>query len=83
MTRLAVQILWPAFLMAGVFEVLLFAVVDPSDLHWFGGPPMDWPREAVYTVTFILCWLCTSTASALTVLLTGGLRHLERQSDRF
>lgn len=83
MTRLAVQILWPAFLMAGVFEILLFAVVDPSDLHWFGGPPIDWPREAVYSVTFVLCWMCTATASALTVLLLGGMRQLVRGSDPF
>ena len=70
MTRLAVQILWPAFLMAGVLEMLLFAVVDPAHLQWFGGPVVDWPRQAVYTVTFLMCWATTSTASALTVLLT-------------
>jgi len=35
--RLAMTILWPAFLMAGVLEVLVFAVVDPGELHWFGG----------------------------------------------
>lgn len=78
MSRLAVQILWPAFLMAGVFEMLLFAVVDPEHLQWFGGPAVDWSREAVYTVTFLMCWATTSTASALTVLLTRGeARHGE------
>ena len=40
----ALQILWPAFLMAGVLEMLVFAVVDPAELHWFGGPAIGWPR---------------------------------------
>jgi hypothetical protein len=65
----ALQILWPAFLMAGVLEMLLFAVVDPGDLQWFGGPPIDWPRQAIYTVTFMIFWAVMSTSGALTVLL--------------
>ena len=69
--RRSLQILWPAFLMAGVMEMLLFAVVDPSDLQWFGTTPIDWSRQAVYTVTFGLCWAVTATSGALTVLLIG------------
>ncbi len=30
--------LWPAFLVAGVIEMLVFAMVDPKHLHWFGQP---------------------------------------------
>lgn len=71
MIRLGLQILWPAFLMAGVLEMLIFAVVDPADLQWFGGPPIEWPRQAIYTVTFLLCWMVTATSSALTALLLG------------
>jgi len=43
MKRQALIILWPAFLVAGVLETLTFAVVDPADLRWFGGPQIDWP----------------------------------------
>lgn len=82
MTRLAVQILWPAFLMAGVFEMMLFAVIDPGQLHWFGGAPIDWPRQAIYTVTFVLCWGTSAIASALTVLLMRGASHVN-QGDPF
>lgn len=78
MTRLAVQILWPAFLMAGVFEMLLFAVIDPGQLHWFGGAQIEWPRQAIYSVTFILCWGTMSTASALTVLLTRNAAQVNQ-----
>ena len=27
---------WPAFLVAGLLEMLVFAMVDPQDLHPFG-----------------------------------------------
>jgi hypothetical protein len=67
--RRALTILWPAFLMAGVLEMLVFAVVDPGSLTWFGSVPIDWPRQAVYTVTFLIFWFIIATAGALTALL--------------
>lgn len=48
-------IAWPAFLLAAVLEMLVFAMVDPGDLHWFG-QPLDWSRQAVYTVAFFVFW---------------------------
>ena len=35
-------ILWPAFLMAGVIEMLVFAMVDPGDLHWIARAYTRW-----------------------------------------
>lgn len=69
MTRLALQVLWPAFLMAGVLEMLVFAVVDPGDLHRFGGASIQWPRQAVYTITFMMFWAVVSVAAAVTAML--------------
>ena len=69
MKRLAMTILWPAFLMAGGLEALVFAVVDPSELHWFGGPSIEWPTQAVYSVTFLIFWGAMVTAGALSALL--------------
>ena len=66
----ALQILWPAFLAAGVLEMMTFAVIDPGDLHWFGGPPIEWSAKAVYTVTFLIYWAVISTAGAMTSLLS-------------
>ena len=43
MLRTALQILWPAFVAAGVLELLVFAHVDPADVRWFGGPLIGWP----------------------------------------
>ena len=57
MRQLVMTILWPAFLMAGVLEALVFVVVDPTDLRWFGGEAVGLSVEAVYTVTFLIIWL--------------------------
>lgn len=62
-------ILWPAFLMAGVLEMLVFAVVDPDALRWFGGALIGWTRLSVYSFTFLLFWGAVATAGALTRLL--------------
>lgn len=61
-------IAWPAFLVAGVLEVLVFAMVDPQDLQWFG-QPLDLSRQAVYTVAFFVFWGITMVSSTLTTLL--------------
>ena len=68
-TRRALLILWPAFLMAGVLEALVFVVVDPESFRWFGGPALDWPVMAVYSVTFLIFWGVIAVAGALTQLL--------------
>ena len=65
----ASRILWPAFIAAGVLEMLVFALIDPADLHWFGGAPIEWSAQAVYTVGFLLFWAIISMATAMTSLL--------------
>jgi hypothetical protein len=62
-------IAWPSFLLAGVLELLVFAVVDPESLNWFG-QPFDISRQAIYTLGFFVFWLSISIASALTMLLS-------------
>ncbi|MEJ6005282.1 hypothetical protein WG899_06975 [Paucibacter sp. AS339] len=69
LSRMAMAVIWPSFLMAGVVEALVFAVVDPSDLTWFGGAPMDLPRQAIYTLSFLLFWLVIGLSSSLSLLL--------------
>ena len=74
----AARILWPAFLMAGMLELAVFAVVDPADLHWFGGgPQLGWSNSAVYSVTFLLFWAAVATAGALTALLDADPAALD------
>jgi hypothetical protein len=63
------SIVWPAFLMAGLLEVLVFAMVDPQDFHWFGHA-LAWPPQAIYTVVFFMFWATTLVACALTAVLS-------------
>ena len=65
----ALLILWPAFVMAGVLEALVFVVVDPLSLHWFGADALGWSASAVYSVTFLIFWGVIATSGAITQLL--------------
>ena len=62
-------IAWPAFLVAAVLEMIVFAMVDPGDLHWFGNP-LGLSRQAIYTLAFFVFWGITMASSALTTLLS-------------
>ena len=62
-------IAWPAFLVAAVLEMLVFALVDPSELHW-SGHALEWSRQTVYTVSFFVFWVGAMASSALTTLLS-------------
>jgi hypothetical protein len=62
-------IAWPAFLVAGVLEVLVFAMVDPQDVHWFGHS-LEFSRQGVYTAAFFVFWAITMLSNGLTTLLS-------------
>lgn len=66
-------IVWPSFLAACLLEVLVFAIVDPAELHWPGhlGTPST---RGIYTVTFFAFWLVCGLCSRLVLWLA--------QSDR-
>ena len=75
----ALLVLWPAFIAAGVLEMLVFALIDPADLHWFGGAAITWSAQAVYTVGFLLFWAIISMATAMTSLLLRAPVELNAQ----
>jgi hypothetical protein len=62
-------IAWPAFLVAGLLEILVFGLVDPQDLHWFGHP-LALSRQGVYTLSFFAFWALAMLSSGLTTLLS-------------
>ena len=64
-------IAWPAFLVAGVAEVIFFTLVDPLDLHFFGRV-IEVSREVAYTVGFFGFWGLALASSALTLFLAQG-----------
>jgi hypothetical protein len=67
-SRQLIGILWPSFLLACAIETLVFALVDPSDLHW-GSEALRMSRQGVYTVAFFLFWAMAAASSALTAML--------------
>lgn len=68
------QVLWPAFLMAGVTEVLVFSVLDPSLLS-FG----TWHPEptTVYSLAFFAFWVLM----ALTAGVSQWMQASEQEAE--
>ncbi len=81
MKRRALRILWPAFLAAGVLEMLVFAVMDPAQLRWFGGPLIGWSPVAIYSATFLMFWGTIATAGAVMELLSLGADEINASSS--
>ncbi|MGE4241186.1 hypothetical protein [Ramlibacter sp.] len=68
MGRLAMSVLWPAFLCACALEFVVFAQVDPAELNW-GLPALHLSRQAVYTVAFFVFWAISAVGCALSASL--------------
>lgn len=69
--RSAMAVAWSSFLSAGVLEALVFAVVDPHELRWFGAAPVDLSAQAIYTVSFLIFWGVIALAASLALLLVN------------
>ncbi len=67
--KMLMRVVWPGFLAACVLEAAVFAVVDPHELSW-GGGPLGWSRQAVYTASFFLFWGVAIGSSLLSLLLS-------------
>jgi len=72
-------IIWPAFLVAGVIELVVFGMFDPDDMQWFGRQ-MPLSRQGVYTVSFFVFWALTNVSSSQTLLLANSLNGTEAES---
>ena len=67
--RYWVLVIWPAFLAACLLEALVFAMVDPGELH-LPGYFFQATRQGVYTLAFFAFWLITMACSALVLWLS-------------
>lgn len=61
-------ILWPAFLVAGVADGIVFSLFDPQEMHVFG-EQVELSRIGAYSIGFFLFWAFGAASSALTCLL--------------
>ncbi len=66
--RHGVLILWPAFLAACLLQALVFALIDPAEVHW-PGHLLQPTRQGVYTVAFFCFWLIGMACSGLVLWL--------------
>jgi hypothetical protein len=78
----AMAIVWPAFLMAGVLEIVVFSLVDPQSLHWFGGAPVTLSATAVYSLAFFVFWIVIAAAGAMSHLLAESASEINSRSFR-
>ena len=70
-------IAWPAFLVACLMEMLVFALVDPHDLQWFGRE-LELSKQAIYTLAFFAFWALAMVSSGLTILLGMSSTEVNR-----
>jgi hypothetical protein len=68
LTKFWMFIVWPSFLMAGVMEIAVFAMVDPQDLHLFN-QTIDVSRQGIYTLSFFIFWIICAASSCLSLFL--------------
>lgn len=75
------QILWPAFLIAGVLEMVVFALVDPTGLTVGSWAP---DARTVYSLTFFVFWALVATASGISHVMMRQPRSvtLSRRAAR-
>jgi hypothetical protein len=76
--RHAAMIMWPAFLAACLLEALVFALIDPSEVHW-PGQMAESSRQSVYSVAFFLFWIICMACSALVLWLAKSERSINDQ----
>ena len=80
LARRLMWVIWPAFLVAAVAELVFFSIFDPFELHFFGAP-LEMSRQAIYTMGFFGFWALGIASSALTIFLEGGTAQAADPSD--
>ena len=75
-------IIWPSFLASGIATMVMFAFVDPVELHAISFPNWRLSRSAGYSIGFFMFWAVTAGSSFLTWLLLRRRRELNDGQPR-
>ena len=70
-------IAWPAFLVTVLLEGLVFAVIDPMDIHYVA-EGFELSRQGFYTLAFFVFWGVIAIASALSIFLLNPPKSSDR-----
>jgi hypothetical protein len=80
--RLLIWIMWPSFLVSILAEGLLFSIVHPADLLFFGYQH-NISDEGIYTIGFFVIWIFCAFSSALTAYILPGIdEEADKGSDQ-
>jgi hypothetical protein len=63
---------WPAFVVAGLIEMFVFAFVEPASLHTLAGAALELSATAVYSVAFFVFWGLVAGACAVALALADA-----------
>ena len=63
--KVAMMVLWPAFLGAAALNALFFSLFDPADLAMHG-IPLEIDRLAAYAIGFGVCFVFMAISSFMT-----------------
>ena len=63
-----IWILWPAFIAAGIAEVVFFTVIDPKQLFLLG-QPIELAALTTYSIGFFLFWVLCIGSSLMTYFM--------------
>lgn len=78
--RKCMTVLWPSFLAAALLELIVFALISPSDLHW-GDAQLGLGATGTYTVAFFLFWAVAGVSSYLTTTLSRSCEDLNQSAE--
>lgn len=79
MKSYVIKALWPAFLLACLLEVLVFAFVDPSHLHWLSND-ITLSAQTVYSLSFFAFWAVSIVGCSFSILLAQNSETLNSQT---
>lgn len=68
-------VLWPSFLAACLLQALVFAMIDPAEIH-LPGYFLQPSRQSVYSIAFFCFWVISMACSALVLWLAGPDKKL-------
>ena len=79
MIKLAMWILWPSFVAAGIGVGIVFTLIDPDELVVLGNH-VHAPRMAIYTLGFFILWAIAACSSAMSSFLATNMHPGKRQA---
>ena len=74
-----IWVLWPAFIAAGIAEIVFFTVIDPQELYLFG-QVVHYGALATYSIAFLGFWLVCAASSLSTLFLQRSAADINRRN---